>query len=129
MLCRHIQKTALKMMKGNDQYVPRVTHFPKRETTSTIAASAEKPKTTQKIGQIGANPRYGPKPKKRIIVTDEGDDGERQPEPKKAAKLEKLTVTPMRAKVKPMPKITNFRTLEKDTIPERLKMGQCRTSG
>ena len=115
-------------MKGNDQYVPRVTHFPKRPETAGAKEESKLSKSTQKIGQIGQNARFAPKPKKRIIVPDEGDD-EKPPEPKKPAKLEKPVVTPMRAKVKPMPKITNFRTLEKDTIPERLKMGQCRTSG
>merc|ERR1739838_1185834 len=106
------------MMKGDDQYVPRVTHFPKRE----VKSDQRKITTTQKIASIGLPSRFQAKPKKRVIVEDEEEVAEKAPEAKKPMKL----VTPVRSKIKPLPKITNFRTLEKDTIPERLKMGQCR---
>ena len=41
---------------------------------------------------------------------------------------EKAKLTPVKSKIKPLPKVTNFRTLKKEIIPERLKMGRCRTA-
>ena len=62
-----------KMMKGDDQYVPCMTHFPKRQVP--VKKSAESRQSTQKIASIGAGanapPRFAQKAKKRIITSDD----------------------------------------------------------
>merc|ERR1711953_1344179 len=145
-------KNFAKMMKGDDKYVTKMTHFPKPPPKV-----AKKPPPVQQIQQELQNlerrvgPGLGlsgglsgnPKPIGQRIVTNQKkeilkskkrvpdyDDGNSEPAKvrKKSAddNNSEAKVTPMKSKIKPLPKVTNFRTLKKEIIPERLKMGRCR---
>ena len=83
--------------------------------------------------------------KKRISIIDPSIPTERvaQPKESKNGEMRKLSTdsdnrnrkkstesdppTPKTPKIKKLPQITSFRTMKKQTIPERLKMGRCRT--
>ena len=140
------------MMKGGDNYVPKMTHFPKRE-----APIPKKPPPTTADSNLDSEIIPEPVPRKILLNSSKNDllskkrrpsganekkiENGIQPQIKhseaKAKKIRKKSSeesaelsqppTPLKSKIKPMPKIKNFRTLQKDIIPERLKMGRCRT--
>ena len=148
------------MMKGGDNYVPKMTHFPKREIPKKpppsssektldsetipepvprkiLLASSTKKDHISIASKISGSAKKRRTSEKGIIAKAENETQNRKIDSEtKNKKIRKKSteetnqiqpVTPMKSKIKPMPKIKNFRTLQKDIIPERLKMGRCRT--
>jgi len=143
-------------MKGDDKYVTKMTHFPK--PPPKVVKKPPPGGSVQQIQQELQNlerrvgPGLGlsgglsaPKPIGQRIITNQKkeilkskkrvpdyEDGNSEPAKvrKKSADdhNQEAKLTPVKSKIKPLPKVTNFRTLKKEIIPERLKMGRCRTA-
>ena len=129
------------MIRGDDNYVP-VAKFPKAKKTeirrSAVAGSVgfqhgtgrKRTSIVDITDSIPTERKYQPK-KVEEILTRNGDsrkissDSDNRNHKKSAESDPPTPKAP--PKIKKLPQITNFRTLKKQTIPERLKMGRCRT--
>jgi len=114
-------------MRGDDNYIP-VAKFPKPKVVEQKRPPVHKivnPVTSRKRSSIAEKiDQFHNERRKSTHQIEEKPRKKSHDEKEEVKEVPKVPKTP---KIKKLPLVTSFRTLKKETIPERLKMGRCRT--